>query len=345
MSFMHLLSSYFYELPEELIAKRPLVERDLSRLMIVDRSSGNISEMRFRDWAESLEKNTHLIFNNTKVLPARLYGKKISGGQVEILLTKPLSKNVWRALTKPGKKIPEGSRIIIGNQCEAKVIKTEKSGEKVLEFFYEGNFDHVLNTYGSMPIPPYMKRKADDQDRERYQTVYAKERGAVAAPTAGLHFTDTLLSTLSQAGVLQTYITLHVGLGTFQPIISKDIREHQMHTESFMISSDAAQQINHTKGSDLKQICVGTTTCRTLESAVNDSGLVTAGNFDTNIFIYPGYQFRFVQSLLTNFHLPESSLMLLVSAFAGPDLIMEAYRKAVKEKFRFFSYGDAMLII
>ena len=344
MDSLHLRSSYFYELPEELIATEPLAERDLSRLMIVDRSSGNISEVRFRDWAESLGEGKELIFNNTKVIPARLYGKKISGGQVEILLTKPLGGNLWQALAKPGKRLPKGTAVEIGNSFEARVVETEADGKKIIEFVYEGNFEELLNKYGQMPIPPYMKRMADSKDRERYQTVFAKSPGAVAAPTAGLHFTQNMLSELGQRGVLQTYITLHVGLGTFQPITATDIRQHQMHTESFTIETESAHQVNQSKKT-LEQICVGTTTCRALESAANEIGNIQAGSYETNIFIYPGYRFRFVRSLLTNFHLPESSLLMLVSAFAGYDLVMEAYRKAVKDRFRFFSYGDAMLIL
>jgi len=341
MDFYYQRSAYDYELPEELIAKEPLLERDLSRLMIIDRSSGNISEIVFRDLVHLLKAQDRLIFNNTKVLPARLYGKKDTGAKVELLLIKQVDKDIWKTLARPGKKLPEGTKIQIAPSFEAEMVGTLENGEKLVRFHHEGSLIDALKQYGQMPIPPYMKREANRLDATRYQTVYANALGAIAAPTAGLHFTEEMLQKLSQKGIKQTFITLHVGYGTFQPMTVTDIREHQMHSEFYSISEEASLELNDTS---TKKICVGTTTCRALETACVQSK-INHGDLDTNIFIYPGYQFRYVEALLTNFHLPQSSLLMLVSAFGGYDLIREAYQKAVKEKFRFFSYGDAMLIL
>ena len=340
------LSSYNYPFDESLIAKYPCNPRDSSRLMVVNRATGEISELIFREIVDLFGQDDTFIFNNTKVIPARLIGKRSGEGNAEVFLIKPLGEKIWEVMAKPGKKLKEGSSIYFGNDFFCNILSTNQDGTKIVEFVYEENFESLLEKYGQIPLPHYMNRNADEViDSVSYQTVYAKEPGAVAAPTAGLHFTETLLYKMSQKKIAQETITLHVGLGTFQPVRVEDVREHQMHLERCFISPEVASSLNAKKNTNHRQVCVGTTSCRALESAANQSGLIVPGNFETDIFIYPGYSFKFVQILLTNFHLPGSTLLMLVSAFAGYDLIMEAYAKAVKERYRFFSYGDAMLIL
>lgn len=339
------LSAYGYDLPQELIAHHPAPCREESRLMIVDRATGAISEISFRDICELLQPGDSLTLNDTKVIPARLYGKKKSGGEVEILLVRCLKDSTWEALLKPAKKAPIGTLLEIGPDFYAEVIGETASGSRLLDLKYTGSFEDTLQRYGQMPLPPYINRtESHPADKERYQTVYAKHPGAVAAPTAGLHFTSQLLQNLSDKGVRSNYVTLHVGLGTFRPVQSEDIRHHQMHSEFFSISPETANKINQ-RQKGRQHICVGTTTCRALESSSSLDGLISPGAYDTQIFIYPGYKFKHVQTLLTNFHLPHTSLLMLVSAFGGYELLQEAYAKAIEKKFRFYSYGDAMLII
>lgn len=339
------LSAYEYDLPPGLIAQQPWTPRDESRLMLVERKSERISELKFYEIRDFLEKEDHLVFNDTQVIPARLKGKKESGAAVEIFLIKEYRPKCWEVLGRPGKKLRPGDRVYFGDDFYCQIIETLPDGSKMVEFVFEGAFEATLEKYGQLPLPHYIERdNITSEDRIRYQTVYAKHRGAVAAPTAGLHFTDELLASLDHKGVLQTHVTLHVGLGTFKPVHTEDIREFQIHSESFMITPEAANRLNH-RNPTKRTICVGTTSCRTLESASDARGIVQPGSYDTSIFIYPGYQFKFMTGLLTNFHVPRSTLLMLVCAFGGYELIMEAYAKAMKEGFRFYSYGDAMLII
>jgi len=340
----YLLSSYQFDLPKELIAQHPCQPRDHSRLMIVDRAKESLTEIPFFELPHLLEKGDSLVFNNTKVIPARLIGKRLSGGSAEVFLKMKRQDGTWEVLVKPGKQLVAGAKVIFSDSFSCEITEVLSEGCRYVRFFHEGDFEQVLAQYGQIPLPKYIKREPNFQeDGESYQTVYATCPGAVAAPTAGLHFTQPLLNQLSQKGVEQIQITLHVGLGTFLPIKVSDIREHQMHQESFVITPQAAEQLNLKNTG--KQICVGTTSCRALEAAAALSSVINAGEYATDIFISPGYQFRRVTSLLTNFHLPGSSLLILVSTFAGHELIKEAYQKAVKERFRFFSYGDAMLIL
>lgn len=338
-------SAYHFDFDESLIAHYPANPRDSSRLMLIERQTGTIRELVFHEIYDILEKGDQLIFNDTKVIPARLIGKRAGGGQAEVFLLKPIADGSWEALVKPGKKLREGSTVQFGEDFSCRIIGTREDGSRQIQFSHVAPFEEMLDRYGRIPLPHYIKREADQQiDRERYQTVYAANPGAVAAPTAGLHFTAPLLDRLSAKGILKEQVTLHVGLGTFRPVQVEDVRQHQMHTERCIITPSTAARLNVREGVK-RRICVGTTSCRTVESAATSEGLITPGSFDTNIFIYPGYEFRWMQGLLTNFHLPGSTLMMLVSAFAGYELIMEAYRKAVKDKYRFYSYGDAMLII
>lgn len=341
---LHLLSTYQFDLPEELIAERPCEPRDSSRLMVIERTSQKITEMKFCELKNFLEKGDSLVFNDTKVIPARLIGQRQSGGVAEIFLTNRVSKDSWEVLAKPGKKLKNNDLVYFGEDFSAEILDTLADGRKLIKFHHQGDFDTLLEKYGKIPLPSYIKREDEEFDKERYQTVYAKNEGAVAAPTAGLHFTSDLIQSLESKGVTNSFVTLHVGVGTFRPVQVDDIRQHKMHHEKVMITENAATILN-SKPKDKKQICVGTTCCRSLESSVTGQGLIMPGSHETDIFIYPGYRFKYVDHLLTNFHLPGSSLLMLVSAFAGYDLIMEAYKKAVHEKYRFFSYGDAMLII
>ncbi len=339
------LDAYGYDLPAELIAHSPASNREQSRLMIVDRATGSISEIPFHEIVHFLDSGDTLTFNDTKVIPARLFAKKATGAQIEILLVRRLKDSIWEALLKPAKKAPIGTILEIASDFQVEILNDTPSGTRILQLHHQGSFEETLHKYGQIPLPPYIARpQSQEDDKERYQTVYAKHPGSVAAPTAGLHFSTQLLERLHLKGVDTHYVTLHVGLGTFRPVQSEDIRNHQMHSEFFSISKETAEKLNqHPKGR--RHICVGTTTCRALESSSQPNGIILPGDYDTQIFIYPGYSFKQVQSLLTNFHLPHSSLLMLVSAFGGYELIREAYAKAIEKKFRFFSYGDAMLII
>jgi S-adenosylmethionine:tRNA ribosyltransferase-isomerase len=310
----------------------------------VDRAKGEISEIVFRELADFLQEGDSLVFNDTKVIPARLIGKKPSGAKIEVFLLEKECGSIWSALVKPGKKAPPGTTIAFSDTFECAVLEDVADGVKKIEFSFDGDFEPHLLKHGKMPLPPYIRRDSSLQDSSCYQTVFAKNTGAVAAPTAGLHFTPEVLESLSAKGVLQTHITLHVGLGTFRPVQTEDIRKHVMHKERYEITPEAAAQLN-ARVKDRRQICVGTTCCRTLEFAVDRAGVIQPGIGSADIFIYPGYRFKYVNSLLTNFHLPGSTLLMLVSAFAGHELTREAYERAVKERYRFFSYGDAMLIL
>lgn len=337
------LSTYQYALPKELIASYPLAERDSSRLMIVDRKSGSISETTFKNLPEYLTANDTLIFNDTKVIPARLIGKRETGGKVEIFLIRK-KEDHWEVMAKPAKKLPIGSTVFFPGDCSCAVVESLEDGEKLVQFRCEEPFEKWLEKHGQTPLPPYMQRDAKEEDSDRYQTVFAKKPGAVAAPTAALHFSEELLEKIREKGVETQFLTLHVGPGTFLPVQVENIRDHKMHSESVFIPKNTAVALNQSKGVRRK-ICVGTTSCRAMESRVDQSGKIAPGEFSTNLFIYPGYEFQFMDAMITNFHLPGSSLLMLVSAFGGLELIQEAYAKAIEKKFRFYSYGDAMLII
>lgn len=337
------LSSYHFDLPKDLIAQQPCQPRDHSRLMIVERSKGSITEIPFFELPNFLDKGDSLVFNDTKVIPARLIGKRSTGGTAEVFLKEKREDGTWEALVKPGKKLGIGTQVFFSEDFSCEIMQELPEGSRLVQFAYEGDFEKALAKHGKIPLPQYIKREDVQTDRVNYQTVYAKHPGAVAAPTAGLHFTNALLDQLKAKGVEQIQLTLHVGFGTMLPIRVKDIRQHQMHSESFSITSQAADQLN--KEIKKRQICVGTTTCRALESASKESSVIKPGEYSTDIFISPGYEFRKVNALLTNFHLPSSTLLVLVSTFAGRELIKEAYQKAIKERFRFYSYGDAMLIL
>ncbi|MBR7071436.1 MAG: tRNA preQ1(34) S-adenosylmethionine ribosyltransferase-isomerase QueA [Clostridia bacterium] len=336
-------SDFYYDLPEELIAQTPIEPRTASRLMVLSRKTGEIQHSVFGEIENYLQPGDCLVLNNTRVLPARLYGtRRDTGAVVEFVLLKQREMYCWEALAGPGKKAKEGTFFDFSGVLSAEVTEVLPDGNRVLKFSCEGDFFAALDRVGQMPLPPYIKEKL--KDRERYQTVYSKELGSAAAPTAGLHFTEALLEKLRQKGVKLAFVTLHVGLGTFRPVKTEEITEHHMHTEHYFISQEAADLINQTKREGGRVVCVGTTACRTLESVMQKYGEVRACSEDTGIFIYPGYQFRCMDALITNFHLPESTLIMLVSAFAGYENTMNAYRIAVEEKYRFFSFGDAMLI-
>ncbi len=334
---------FWYDLPEELIAQTPLAKRDNSRLMVLDRVDGTVLHRHFFDITEYLQPGDCLVMNDSRVLPARLLGHRPTGGAVELLLLRDLGDRRWECLAKPGKKLQVGQDVIFGDGELTAVIKEVcDDGNRIVEFCYEGIFLEVLERLGKMPLPPYIK--AELQDQERYQTVYSREVGSAAAPTAGLHFTNELLDKIRAKGIRTAFVTLHVGLGTFRPVKAEEITQHHMHSELCMISGDTAKILNETKASGGRVICVGTTSCRTLESLVNEDGAFEARSRWTDIFIYPGYTFKAMDGLITNFHLPESTLVMLVSAFAGKENILNAYRQAVDEKYRFFSFGDAMYI-
>jgi len=336
------LSAYHYDLPKGLIASHPLKQRDDSRLMIVDRQSGRIDELKFFELVDYLDEGDQLIMNDTRVIKARLFGTKSTGAQIEIFLVKELRDHHWKVMAKPGRKLKASDKVIFGPDFSCVVQETLSSGNKLVSFESKGEFWSLLDFYGKMPLPHYMERDAVQEDETRYQTVYGKKEGALAAPTAGLHFTDQLVTRLEEKGIEKALVTLHVGLGTFKPVLVDDIRQHQMHEERYVLDQSTADRINGGQG---RQICVGTTTCRVLESCSDKEGKVHTGSGETDIFIYPGYQFKCLKSLLTNFHLPRSSLIMLVCAFGGYELMMEAYCKAVEKQFRFYSYGDAMLIL
>lgn len=338
------VSDFYFELPEELIAQVPLENRDESRLMIVDKSTGELEHKRFKNIINYLNPGDCLVLNNTRVMPARLIGEKQDTiAKIEFLLLKRIDERRWEALVKPGKRLKEGARVSFGNgELTGIVQEIKENGNRIVEFEYEGIFETVLDKLGQMPLPPYIKEKLED--KERYQTVYSKTVGSAAAPTAGLHFTNKLLEDIKAKGVNVVFLTLHVGLGTFRPVKVEKIEEHDMHSEYYELSSEGAQIINRTKESGGRVIAVGTTSCRTLETIGNEQGLVKEQNGWTDIFIYPGYKFKIVDALITNFHLPESTLIMLVSALAGRDNIIRAYKEAVDESYRFFSFGDAMFL-
>ncbi len=345
MDGVMLKSDYFFELPGELIAQDPLEERTSSRLLVLDKRTGAVSHHVFRDIGDFLRPGDCLVLNDTRVIPARLLGEREgTGAHVELLLLKRKSGDVWETLVRPGKKCRPGTRLTFGDgMLKAEILDTVEEGNRLVRFDYEGIFEEVLDRLGEMPLPPYITHKL--QDRNRYQTVYARHEGSAAAPTAGLHFTKELLDRLEGKGIGIAYVTLHVGLGTFRPVKEENVLEHHMHTEHYEVSREAADTINRTKAQGGRIVCVGTTSCRTLESAADESGLVQPGSGDTDIFIYPGYRFRVLDALITNFHLPESTLIMLVSALAGREHVLAAYEEAVRERYRFFSFGDAMLVI
>ena len=335
---------FWYDLPEELIAQTPLEKRDTSRLMCLDRRTGAVEHKHFYDVIDSLKPGDCLVMNDSRVLPARLLGHRPTGGAVEVLLLRDLGSKCWECLCKPGRKMQVGNEVIFGNgELTATVKAVQEDGNRIVEFHYEGIFLEVLERLGKMPLPPYIKAELADQ--ERYQTVYSREVGSAAAPTAGLHWTNELLDKARAKGVKTAFVTLHVGLGTFRPVKAENILEHHMHAELCMMSAETAAILNETKANGGRVICVGTTSCRTLESLVNEDGTFEAKSKWTEIFIYPGYTFKAMDGLITNFHLPESTLVMLVSAFAGRENVLNAYAEAVKEKYRFFSFGDAMCIL
>lgn len=338
-------SDYNFELPAQLIAQDPLADRSASRLLCLDRSTGAVSHHVFREIPQFLKAGDCLVLNDTKVIPARLLGtKEDTGAAVEILLLKRRDKDVWETLVKPGKKLRPGARAVFGDgRLRAQILETTPEGNRLVRFLYDGIWEEVLDSLGEMPLPPYITHKL--ADRSRYQTVYAKYEGSAAAPTAGLHFTEELLEEVQKKGVRLAYVTLHVGLGTFRPVKVDNVLEHHMHTEHYQVSREAAGTINRTKEEGGRVICVGTTSCRTVESAADADGHVQACCADTDIFIYPGYRFRVMDGLITNFHLPQSTLVMLVSAFAGREAVLGAYETAIREQYRFFSFGDAMLIL
>jgi len=335
---------FYYDLPEELIAQTPLKDRSSSRLLTMNKETGALQHRTFSDILEYLQPGDCLVLNNSRVLPARLLGRREpTGGAVEVLLLRDKGDDTWECLTKPGRKTPVGTKLTFGDgQLTAEVVGTLDDGNKLVKFFYEGIFLEVLEQLGKMPLPPYIKEEL--QEAERYQTVYSKINGSAAAPTAGLHFTKELLAAICQKGVKLAYVTLHVGLGTFRPVKAENISEHHMHSEFCMMDQQTADILNETKRSGGRIVCVGTTSCRTLESLADENGCFRESSAWTEIFIYPGYRFKAMDALITNFHLPESTLVMLVSAFAGKERVLNAYAEAVKEKYRFFSFGDAMYL-
>jgi len=346
---------FYYELPEELIAQDPLEDRSGSRLLVLDKETGAIEHRIFKQITQYLKQGDCLVINDTKVIPARLIGEKlheerikadeeeVHGAKIELLLLKRTENDVWETLVKPGKKARTGTKISFGNGLLiGEIIDMVEDGNRLVQFTYQGIFEEILDQLGQMPLPPYITHELID--RNRYQTVYAQYEGSAAAPTAGLHFTKKLLSEIEARGIQIAKVTLHVGLGTFRPVKVENVLEHHMHSEFYQVTEEAASIINNTKKSGKRVICVGTTSCRTIESAADNEGIVKAGSGDTTIFIYPGYTFKVLDALITNFHLPESTLMMLVSALAGRDHVMAAYGEAVKERYRFFSFGDAMFI-
>lgn len=337
-------SDFYYDLPEELIAQTPVEPRNSSRLMVLPRNGGEIKHKHFYDLPEFLKPGDCLVLNNTRVLPARLYGtREDTGAVVEFVLLRQHGNKLWECLAGPGKKAKTGYKFRFSDKLTAIVTDVLEDGNRMIEFACEGDFFAVLDEVGQMPLPPYIKEKL--KDKERYQTVYSKDAGSAAAPTAGLHFTKEMLESIKAMGVNIAYVTLHVGLGTFRPVKVEDVTQHKMHTEHYYIPEEAAKTINETRKNGGRVICVGTTSCRTVESCAKKYGEIKECSGDTDIFIYPGFEFKRMDGLITNFHLPESTLIMLVSAFAGYDNVMNAYNTAVKERYRFFSFGDAMLIL
>lgn len=336
-------SDFYYDLPEELIAQTPLEQRDASRLMVLDKETGEIAHRHFHDILDYLNPDDCLVMNNSRVLPARLLGHRPTGGVVEVLLLRDLGNKCWECLCKPGRKMQVGNTVSFGDgELTATVREVQETGNRVIEFHYDGIFLEHLERLGKMPLPPYIK--AELQDQERYQTVYSKDVGSAAAPTAGLHFTNELLDAVRAKGVKTAFVTLHVGLGTFRPVKAENILDHHMHSELCMMDEETARVLNETRAAGGRIICVGTTSCRTLESLAGENGSFAAGAKWTDIFIYPGYHFKAMDALITNFHLPESTLVMLVSAFAGREKVLNAYHTAVAERYRFFSFGDAMFL-
>lgn len=337
------VSDFNYELPEELIAQTPIEKRDESRLMVLNRKKETIEHKTFKDIIDYLEPGDVLVRNNTKVLPARLYGKKETGANVEFLLLNNKEGDIWECIVRPGNKLHVGTKVIFGEGLlQAKILEILPGGTRKVQFFYKGIFNEILDKIGLMPLPPYIHEELKQKDR--YQTVYAKYNGSAAAPTAGLHFTEKLLQQLQEKGVIIANVTLHVGIGTFRPVKEETVEEHEMHSEHYYIKEEDANKINQAKKQGKRVIAVGTTSCRVLESVADENGYIKATEGDTQIFIYPGYKFKILDGLITNFHLPQSTLLMLVSALANRDYIMKAYECAVKEKYRFFSFGDAMFI-
>ena len=337
-------SDFYFDLPQELIAQDPLEDRSSSRLLVLNKDTGAVSHHVFREIIDYLRPGDCLVLNNTKVIPARLLGEREgTGAHVEVLLLKRREGDVWEILVKPGKKCRPGTRLVFGGGIlKAEVLETVEEGNRLIHFEYEGIWEEVLDRLGEMPLPPYITHKL--RDKNRYQTVYAKYEGSAAAPTAGLHFTKELLAQIEALGVKIAYVTLHVGLGTFRPVKEENVLDHHMHSEYYQVTQEAASLINDTKAAGGRVICVGTTSCRTVESASDERGVVQAGCDNTEIFIYPGYRFKVLDALITNFHLPESTLVMLVSALAGREHVLNAYAEAVRERYRFFSFGDAMFV-
>lgn len=338
-------SDFYFDLPQELIAQDPLEDRSASRMLVLNKRTGGVEHHTFHEITDYLQPGDCLVLNDTKVIPARLLGvRKDTGASVEVLLLKRKEKDVWETLVRPGKKARPGMELLFGGGLlSAKVLEIVEEGNRLIQFRYEGIFEEVLDRLGEMPLPPYITHKL--LDRDRYQTVYARYEGSAAAPTAGLHFTKKLLGEIEKKGVDIAYVTLHVGLGTFRPVKEENILDHHMHTETYQVTAEAAEKINRAKEGGRRVICVGTTSCRTVESAADDNGMLRECCGDTGIFIYPGYRFKVLDALITNFHLPESTLVMLVSALAGREQVLHAYEEAIREKYRFFSFGDAMLII
>lgn len=338
-------SDFYYDLPKELIAQDPLEDRSSSRLLVLHRKSGRVEHRVFTDIVEYLKPGDCLVRNNTKVIPARLYGTRVdTGATIELLLLKRMENDVWETLVKPGKKARQGAVISFGDGIlTGEIIDVKEDGNRLIQFRYEGVFEEILDQLGQMPLPPYITHTL--KDKNRYQTVYAKYEGSAAAPTAGLHFTEELFRKLEEKGVLVANVTLHVGLGTFRPVKVDDVSKHHMHTEFYQVTKEEADKINKAKQAGGRIVCVGTTSCRTIESAADENGVLKPGQGDTDIFIYPGYSFKMMDVLITNFHLPESTLLMLVSALAGKEQVMRVYEEAVQERYRFFSFGDAMIIL
>lgn len=337
------VSEFNYDLPEELIAQVPIKNRDESRLMVVNREKRTIEHKTFKDIIDYLEPGDCLVRNNTKVIPARLYGKKETGANVEFLLLNNIEGDIWESIVRPGNKLHMGTKVIFGDGLlEAEILDIMPGGTRKVKFSYQGIFNEILDQIGLMPLPPYIHETLKDKDR--YQTVYAKYDGSAAAPTAGLHFTNELLEKIKEKGIEIANVTLHVGIGTFRPVKEDEVEKHDMHTEHYYIKKEDADKINNTKKNGKRIISVGTTSCRVLETVADENGLVKETEGDTNIFIYPGYKFKCVDNLITNFHLPQSTLLMLVSALSDKDFMLEAYKEAVKDKYRFFSFGDAMYI-
>lgn len=339
------VKDFYFDLPQELIAQDPLEDRSASRLLVLNKETGEVTHKHFRDIKEYLKPGDCLVINDTKVIPARLFGtKRDTGAKIEVLLLKRRENDIWETLVKPGRKARLGTELEFGEGLlKATVVDVIDEGNRLIQFHYDGIFEEILDQLGQMPLPPYITHQLKDKDR--YQTVYARHQGSAAAPTAGLHFTRELLTEIEEMGVEIARVTLHVGLGTFRPVKTENVLDHHMHSEFYMVEESEAQKVNRAKSYGGRIICVGTTSCRTIESAAGEDGLLKAGNGWTEIFIYPGYQFKLLDCLITNFHLPESTLVMLVSALAGREQVLSAYGEAIKERYRFFSFGDAMLVI